>query len=193
MAVPIDIVEESVTANSLADHATIRVAFQVETFLEPTLVDDGLGGIEFTEIPVGEPWVKDYDDNETPAEWASRFDVSNWSLLTAYDSEKRVGGAVIAFDTPDVHMLDGRQDMAVLWDIRVAPEARGSGVGERLFRTAETSSRSRGCDVLKIETQNINVPACGFYQRMGCTLGAINRFGYPDLPEEIQLLWFKKL
>lgn len=190
---PIDIVEESVTANSLADHATIRAEFQVETFLEPTLVDDGLGGIEFTKIPVGEPWVKDYDDNETPAEWASRFDVSNWSLLTAYDSEKRVGGAVIAFDTPEVHMLDGRQDLAVLWDIRVAPEARGSGVGARLFRTAETSSRSRGCAVLKVETQNINVPACGFYQRMGCTLGAINRFGYPDLPEEIQLLWFKEL
>ena len=190
---PIHIVEEHVTANTLADHGAIRAAFQVQTVLEPTLVDDGLGGIEFTEIQVGEPWVKDYDDNEAPAEWTSRFDVSNWSLLTAYDSERRVGGAVIAFDTPEVHMLDSREDLAVLWDIRVAPEARGSGVGERLFRRAETSSRSRGCHVLKVETQNINVPACGFYQRMGCTLGAINRFAYPDLPDEIQLLWFKRL
>lgn len=122
-----------------------------------------------------------------------RFDVSNWVLLTAYDSGERVGGAVIALDTPELHMLDGRQDLAVLWDLRVAPEARGSGVGESLFRAVETSSRSRGCHGLKVETQNINVPACRFYQRMGCALGAVNRFAYPGLPDEIQLLWFKDL
>ncbi len=55
------------------------------------------------------------------------------------------------------------------------------------------SSRSRGCHTLKVETQNINVPACRFYQRMGCTLGTVNRFAYPDLPDEIQLIWFKNL
>lgn len=190
---PIKIIEESVTAAGLASHSEISAEFQVESFLGLTLIEDGLGGVEFTEISVAEPWVKDYDDRETPTDWVKRFDASNWVLLTAYDSEERVGGAVIALDTPELHMLDGRQDLAVLWDLRVAPEARGSGVGESLFRAVETSSRSRGCHDLKVETQNINVPACRFYQRMGCTLGAVNRFAYPDLPDEVQLLWFKNL
>jgi hypothetical protein len=28
---------------------------------------------------------------------------------------------------------------------------------------------------------------------MGCTLGAIDRFAYPELPTEVQLLWWKAL
>jgi hypothetical protein len=28
---------------------------------------------------------------------------------------------------------------------------------------------------------------------MGCTLGAIDRFAYPEWPGEVQLLWWKAL
>jgi len=44
-----------------------------------------------------------------------------------------------------------------------------------------------------VETQNINVPACRFYVRMGCALLAINCMAYPELPGEAQLLWCKDL
>jgi ribosomal protein S18 acetylase RimI-like enzyme len=98
---------------------------------------------------------------------------------------------VVAWSTPGVHLLDGRDDVAVLWDIRVSPAHRGTGVGSALFRAAESWAAARGCDWLKIETQNINVRACRFYRRMGCTLGAIDRFAYPELPDEVQLLWWK--
>jgi hypothetical protein len=43
------------------------------------------------------------------------------------------------------------------------------------------------------ETQNINVAACRFYAKQGCTLSAINRFAYRDCPEEVQLIWRKEL
>jgi len=46
---------------------------------------------------------------------------------------------------------------------------------------------------MKVETQNINVPACSFYRRMGCTLGSIDRFAYAELPDEAQLIWLKEL
>ena len=52
---------------------------------------------------------------------------------------------------------------------------------------------ARGCRWLKVETQNINVPACRFYAKQGCVLGAIHRFAYPDYPNEAQLLWYKDL
>jgi hypothetical protein len=35
--------------------------------------------------------------------------------------------------------------------------------------------------------------ACHFCQKMGCALGAIDRFAYPGLPGEVQLLWWKAL
>jgi ribosomal protein S18 acetylase RimI-like enzyme len=90
-------------------------------------------------------------------------------------------------------MLGGRDDVAALWDIRVAPGQRGAGVGSALFRAAEGWAAARRCGWLKIETQNVNTAACRFYQKMGCTLGAIDRFAYPELPGEVQLLWWKAL
>jgi GNAT superfamily N-acetyltransferase len=90
--------------------------------------------------------------------------------------------------------LDIREEpMSGLGDIRVSPEARGKGVGARLFAAVEFWARARGCTRLKVETQNINVPACRFYARQGCVLGAIHRFAYPDLPGEVMLLWYKDL
>jgi len=99
----------------------------------------------------------------------------------------------VARDTPGVHMLENRRDLAVLWDLRVAPARRGAGVGTALFRAAAAHASAHGCRQLKIETQNINVAACRFYARRGCTLGAIHRFAYPGLPDEVQLLWYRTL
>jgi hypothetical protein len=66
-------------------------------------------------------------------------------------------------------------------------------VGGRLFAAAEGWSLGRRCRWLEVETQNVNVPACRFYARQGCVLAAIDRFAYPDLPEEVQLVWRKTL
>lgn len=173
----------------------IPIAFRVTSVLDVSLNNGGLGGLILTEIPVEEPWVKDYDaiDDEGPSSWANHFDVRNWRLLTAYDANRLVGAAVVAHDTPGVGMLEDRSDLAVLWDIRVVNDVRSRGVGTRLFNASAEWAQSQGCHILKIETQNINVPACKFYRRMGCTLGAINRFAYTDLPDEVQLVWYIQL
>jgi hypothetical protein len=47
--------------------------------------------------------------------------------------------------------------------------------------------------VLKVETQQINVPACRFYAARGFVLRAVNESAYDGLPEEFQLLWYKSL
>ena len=182
-------------AASLADYGRVPIAFVVDRVLDGAVVGDGLGGIALVERPVSVPWTKDYDADagEAPARWAKRFDVSRWGFLLARAGGEPVGGAVIAYDTPGVRMLEERRDLAVLWDLRVAPERRGAGLGRRLFAAAERWAAARGCAWLKIETQQINVRACRFYARQGCTLGAIHRFAYPALPDEIQLLWYKRL
>lgn len=191
--VGVDVAEEPI--RNLAQHAEVPIAFTVERILEVSLVDGGLGGFLLSEVAVANPWIKDYDavKGEGPTRWVKRFDVTNWGLIAAHEDDRRVGGAVVAFNTPGVNMLEGRSDLAVLWDIRVRPEARSTGTGTALFRAVETWARARGCRSLKIETQNINVPACRFYRRMGCTLGSIDRYGYAELPGEVRLIWFKSL
>lgn len=176
---------------SLAEYAAVPIAFEVRRVLDVTTID---GGFALSERAVDVPYVKDYDaDDGGPARWLERFDLSGWGLVGARRDGRLVGGAAVAFDTSGLMMLEGRRDLAVLWDIRVAPDARGQGVGAALFRAAEAWAAARGCRQLKVETQNVNLPACRFYARQGCVLGAIHRFAYPGLPHEVQLLWYRDL
>jgi GNAT superfamily N-acetyltransferase len=187
----IDVAQAPMTA--LAEYALLPIAFPVDQVLDVTARAEGGFALSARRLEV--PYVKDYDavDGEGPLHWSRRFDVSNWTLFTARVAGSRVGGATVAFDTPGLTMLEGRRDLSVLWDIRVAPNARGKGIGSALFEQVEAWARARSCRQLKVETQNINVPACGFYARHGCELRAVHHAAYPELPEEIQLLWYKDL
>jgi GNAT superfamily N-acetyltransferase len=189
----VEVSEQPLTA--LADYASVPIAFEVSTVLDVAEQGKNFGEFILTERNLEVPYVKDYDAiaGEQPHLWSSRFDISHWGVFTAQVEGKRVGGAVVAFNTPDLIILEGRDDLAVLWDIRVSPEAREQGVGFALFRAAERWAEARGCRHLKIETQNINVAACRFYARQRCVLTAVDRCAYPELPEEIQLLWYKAL
>lgn len=179
---------------SMAEYAVVSIAFEVRRVLDVAVVDGGMGGFTLSERVLDVPYVKDYDaDDGGPASWRERFDLSSWGFLGARMDGRLVGGAAVAWDTPGVTMLEGRRDMAVLWDIRVAPEVRGTGVGAALFHAAESWAVARGCRWMKVETQNVNVPACRFYARQRCVLGAIHRFAYPELPHEVQLLWYRDL
>jgi len=188
----IEIREERAAA--LGEYARVPIAFDVQEVLEPELLKQGLDGVRLIARAVSR-YVKDYDEvpGNHPTEWAARFDMSRWGILSAWAEGVRVGGTVVAWGTPGVDLLEGRSDLAVLWDIRVAPPMRGEGIGAALFQAAERWAAGRGARWLKVETQNVNVDACRFYARQGCTLGGVNRFAYPDLPGEVQLLWYKEL
>jgi hypothetical protein len=54
-------------------------------------------------------------------------------LIAAHLDSRRVGGAVIAFDTANIDMLEGRRDLVVLWDLRLRAEERDQGIGSQLF------------------------------------------------------------
>ncbi len=179
----------------LERYSRVPIAFWVNARLVVQPVENGLGGLLLQEEPVTPPYLKDYDalEGEGPSPWREHFDLSHWTVLSVCEAERQVGGAVLAWNTPDLDMLEGRSDLAVLWDVRVHPEYRGHGVGHRLFTAAADWARARGCRMLKVETQNINVPACRFYARQGCELRTIRSGAYPDLPEEVQLLWYKRL
>ena len=173
----------------------ISIAFRVESVFHVQEEGPVDSVAILKEEPVQTPYIKDYDDHpdEGPEAWMNQFDLSNWGLILAQEAGATVGSALIAFDTVGVDMLKGGKDLAVLWDFRIQPEYRHRGLGSRLFEAAEAWSGKRQCDVLQVETQNINVPACRFYEKKGCQLQEINFNVYAEFPHEIQLIWEKKL
>ncbi len=179
----------------LGEYAGIPIKLEVKQRLEVELVEGGLGGMRLHQVEVEKPYVKDYDSyGDVPTDWPKKFDVSNWGFFLAMVGERLAGGAAVAFNTNEVIMLEDRQDLAVLWDLRVEPAFRGVGIP--LFKYAAEWSRKRGCRQMNVETQNVNVPACRFYHRMGCRLGEIRRFGYAAVPavaEEMMLNWYLDL
>ena len=181
----------------LPAYARIPIAFEVRTVFR---VESLHLGFRLVEEPVQVPYVKDYDASDDPdgrvLNWPRHFDVSNWGFFFALVDGEGVGAAAVARHTPAVHMLESRDDLAVLWDLRVRPERRRQGTGTVLFRHAADWARSKGCRQMKIETQNTNVPACRFYAAQGCVLGGVNRFGYAACPaaaHETMLLWYLDL
>ncbi len=141
------------------------------------------------------PLTKDYDSDPEyrPRALSERFDLTNWGILAAFEGDERLGGTIIAYRTPEVEMLEWRNELAVVWDFRVRPEQRGRGVGRALWTAAEEWARSRGATELRVETQDINLPACRFYAAMGCRPLRVTPGAYPELPDEVQILWTKPL
>jgi GNAT superfamily N-acetyltransferase len=182
----------------LVDYARVPIAFEVSRRLSVDLIDDGIGGIGLREEEVSPSYVKDYDASAEggPDRWNERFDIRNFVVLLALQNGIPVGGATLVHSTESLHVLAGRMDMAALWDIRVRPEYRRDGIGTTLFRFASDWARDKGFKTLKIETQNINVPACRFYLKQGCRLGEINRYAYaadPSAAHEVMLVWYLEL
>jgi len=190
---------QQVGPEALGRYASVSIAFEVHSAYRVEAIEQGLGGLVLVEEQV-KPYLKDYDgqaqDDDRPEGWARQFDVSRWGFFLAMEGKYVMGGAAVVVNSPEVHMLENRSDLAVLWDIRVQPEQRKKGIGTALFQRAAEWARGQGCTQLKIETQNVNIPACRFYARQGCHLGGILRHGYvgtPEVAHEAMLLWYLDL
>jgi GNAT superfamily N-acetyltransferase len=188
----IEILEFPVTAKTVAAYRAIPMEFRVESRYNPKAIT-GSAETWRLEEEVIEPYLKNYDEHDDPDQWATQFDTSKWNMFSAWHRDERIGGCILAWDTPGVDMLEGRNDLAVVWDIRVERAHWHRGVGSLLFTKAMDWAKAGGCNLLKVETQNINVPACKFYARMGCALRTVRHGFYPTLPDEVQMLWYREL
>ena len=183
---------------NLRAYATIPISFVINSRLDL----DQLWLGEYAEIPI-ETRTKDYDLLEPIITLPQRFDVANWGMIIAtkpgelvpihlpkgaLPGVQPVGGAVIAWNTPNVDMLGGRTDLSILWDIRVHPVFRNQGLGRALFEHAKKWSKDRGCIEMRVETQDTNVAACRFYRQMGCRVHTIKERAYEGL-DEAKIIW----
>ena len=183
-----------IAPSRLAEYASVPIAFRVtHRLVLPPLGHDGR--VLLHAEPVREPYLKNYDalPGMSPTAWPSRFDIRDWGLLLASRHGNAVGGAAIVPSPAVVSGTSASENAATLWDLRVAPEHRRQGVGELLFRAAEQWAMRHGFRTLAVETQDVNVPACRFYERMGCRLLRYETGVYVDAPGEARLDWERRL
>ena len=179
-------------ANCLTIYASIASRY---TTSSRYLVVETEGQLDLREISISQPFKKDYDleDQDGPLTWSQKFNLTQWDFLLARDGSELVAAAAVVSHSPDICLLNGRSDLALLWDIRVQPGRIREGIGRQIFMAAENCARRRGCSTLKIETQNTNTAACKFYCSLECKLHGFDPFAYSEFPEETQLIWLKQL
>jgi ribosomal protein S18 acetylase RimI-like enzyme len=187
------IVEDDITR--LAEYARVSIGFTVSEVFDARAAAAMAAGELPVATPVTSPYWKDYDayPGGRPTDWPKHFDVSRWILLTASIDHQRVGGAAIIYDDPQIDLLRNCEGCALLWDLRVTPEMRGRGVGSALLGAAERVAVRCGAQAMRVETQQINVPACRLYARLGFRIERVVPGAYTDLPDEVQLIWRKAL
>ena len=171
---------------------TIPMLVHVASYYRLEKINRGLGGINLVETPI-EPYIKDMSVYEIATEYEKQFNISNWAVFMAFEDETPVGGVTVVSRTKDVIMLTDRDDLAILWDIRVADTHKRQGIGQTLFNMVVEWSKSQGLKQMKIECQNINIAACNFYHKQGAALSAFDEYAYYNEPEcrhEVQLIWF---
>lgn len=117
--------------SDLREHIGVPSVYESSSVLDG---QESAKSFELCERQLIQPYRKDYDAAEDKMDWPLRFDMTKWALFAAFHDGERVGGAVVAFDTLGVEMLEGRRDLSILWDIRVAPKVHRRDVGSALMR-----------------------------------------------------------
>lgn len=175
--------------NDLDEYGNIPFKYKTSTIFKVEKINNGLGGILLTE----EPFYYEKDFGSKVNHWKKTFDLKNWKIFGAYDNNKLIAGCVLAIKTKDVYMLEDRDDLAVLWDLRVAEEYKHKGIGQNLFNMAKKFAKDNNFKELKVECQNTNYNAVKFYHKQGMVLSIINERAYKDFENEIQLIWYLNL
>lgn len=182
---------EPVGPQHFSAYDRISMAFRVDNEYQPVRLSTENIGLCLEERPV-KPYIKDLGVYERAVDYEKQFDIRHWAVFMAFDGDLPVAGMTLAARTPGVDMLEGRDDLCVLWDLRVEEDYRGRGLGRALFQRAEAWAREQGLREIKIECQNNNVTACRFYRRQGAVLTAMNTRAYEEdeaIKNEIQLIW----
>jgi len=177
-------------------YAEIDPSREVTSVFRVVPIDEGLGGFQFIEEKVAQPFLKGADGPEdSPLSWPPRDAPGAFAVFLATDGDLAVGGAAVIANPTGAFLFERRETLAGLWDIRVRPDHRRTGVGSQLLLHAAGWAKKKGCTQLRVECQNVNVAACRFYAKH-CILGGVERYGYaacPEVAHEAMLLWYRDL
>ena len=158
-----NIIYKEITVEQLDEYGKIPFFYKTNKKYKLKKINNGLGGIVFDLIDVVE-YYKDFGSEVTSLK--EMFDLSNWKFFVAYNEVgKMIAGCIVATKTNNCNMLEKRDDLALLWDIRVKDEYKYKGIGQKLFELAKKYAQENGFKKLKVECQNTNSAAVNFYYK----------------------------
>jgi ribosomal-protein-alanine acetyltransferase len=111
-------------------------------------------------------------DRLSARQWRRHLRSDSPGMLVAERDGAVLGAAVVFFHAS--HRI------ARLYSIAVAPEARGTGIGEALLAAAERLARRRGARAMRLEVRTDNAQAQRLYERRGYRRIGIRRRYYED-------------
>ena len=189
MEIRIDLLEK-ISESDLDHYAEVSIEFVSDQKYEVREREGGGFDLRLVDLP--EAVRTDFDAHEHPTAWM-KWDLRSAAMLRAYLDGRLVGGALVVRNMPKLNLLEGRKDLAVLWDLRVATDVRRQRIGGQLVREACRWARRKRCRQIKVESQNDNVRACTFYRKHGFRLSDAIAHAYREFPEKLQLIWLRDL
>ncbi len=174
--------------NDIPTLPQIRPTYQSKTILAVERSGSGLEvGWQLVERELPEPFNKGtlYDFNEDEQETIRN------RLLRPDDTYQRVAefnGRLVGLVDAEIQYWN---HTVVLWNLMIDLDYRRNGLGRRLWHRVLEFARQADIRAIQIETQNTNVPACRFYERMGCQLVGVHETYYTNdgLATEVALFW----
>jgi streptothricin acetyltransferase len=168
--------------------ARLRPTFKATSLLNVQRTGTGLeGGWTLTEQALPTPFDRGHLYNFTEdaqAELRERWLRPDETYQRVADYE----GLLVGIVDLELHHWN---NTAFLWTLMIDVEYRRNGLGRRLWHRARDFAKQAGVRAIMIETQNTNVNACRFYERMGCQLVGLNEALYADsgAVPETALFW----
>ena len=139
------------------------------------------GDICYTQAPARK-YLKHYPPEEL--DYASYIDNPEKTVFFAYIDEQLAGQIILRKNW---------NGYAYIEDIAVDSSFRRQGIGRQLMERAIEWAKSRRLPGIMLETSNVNVTACQFYQSLGFKLGGFDRFLYLAVmpgTEEVAVYWY---
>jgi ribosomal protein S18 acetylase RimI-like enzyme len=174
-----DITIEEFGAHNRADLNRCDSSFTVDSKLV-LQAENGIPSYSIVSVP---PYTKRYPRHEI--ELASYLAQIDKGIYFAYTAGQLAGELILFKNWNGYAYID---------DIVVDARFRRRGIGRALIQQAIDWAKERQLPGIMLETQNINVAACRFYQRCGFVLGGFDRYLYSGLnpeTEETALYWYR--
>ena len=160
---------ESIAHSNLHCINQIDSTFTVDSKLKITLLDNKFSCV----IESVSPYEKTYD-YENP-DYSKYIDSEDKTVYFAFENEKLTGQIIV---------LKYWSRYAYINDIRIEKDYRGKGMGKALMKKAIDWARENKCIGVEVETQDVNVKACLFYEKLGFSIGGVNTCRYKAFEKE---------
>ena len=176
----VEVIKE-ITRQNLKDINKPNQTFTIIGKIVPVFLD---GAWSFSEHLFDKKYEKEYPNEKE--QWEDYIDNPNKTIFFDYNNTDCVG---------QIRLRKNWNKYAYIEDIAVAKNHRKDGIGAKLISKAIDWAKSKNLCGLMLETQDTNLLACRFYNKLGFQIGAVDTMLYANIDNisgERAVFWYKR-